>query len=307
MERTAIVNTIGIGFHKSNIEEGEYSYVKAAGPKKRLIELVGHKIEHFKLDIRFESDDVVILVETKPSFVKADELQLKEYFEEEIAVHNSKKIICILANTEDNKIKVWKSSVDDDHVLSDESVIDNMEHYKRLFDVNNQNDKEKVLKNTYDLNELLHKLDIDEAKRSQFVGTSLLYLKELVKKKGVEKIDDALVKSLNDFWSMMSPASIITEIGNTLSELLDGSDNKAKKIELLQKNVLNDQKVLKLTSKNWVKILDTILTDIYKYIDADSSEASLYCASVINPSCTSPFNNHIREACLIVQFSFSKP
>ena len=35
MERTAIINTIGIGFHKSNIEEGEYSYVKAAGSKKR--------------------------------------------------------------------------------------------------------------------------------------------------------------------------------------------------------------------------------------------------------------------------------
>lgn len=272
MNRTEIINTIGIHFHTPNIEEGEYSYVKAAGSKKRLIELVGHKINHFKLDIRFKSDDFVILVETKPSFCKADELQLKEYLEEEIAVHNSKKIICILANTDDDKIKVWKSFVDDDHVLPDETVIDKMEHYRGFFEINNQNDKEKVLKNTYDLNELLHKLDIDEAKRSQFVGTSLLYLKELIKKKGADKIDDELVKELNDFWSMMSPASIITEIGNTLSELLDGSDNKTKKIQLLQKNVLGDQKVLKLSSESWVKILDTILTDIYRYIDADSSE-----------------------------------
>lgn len=272
MERTAIINTIGIGFHKSNIEEGEYSYVKAAGSKKRLIELVGHKIEHFKLDIRFESDDVVILVETKPSFVKNDELQLKDYLEEEIAVHSSKKIICILANTEDDKIKVWKSFVDDNHVLTNESVIDSMDHYKRLFYVNNQNDKEKVLKNTYDLNELLHKLDIDEAKRSQFVGTSLLYLKEIVKKKGASKIDEDLISSLESVWSLLSPAEIIAGIENTLSELLDGSENKAKKIELLQKNVLSDQKVLKLSSENWIKILKTILIDIYKYIDADSSE-----------------------------------
>ena len=147
-----------------------------------------------------------------------------------------------------------------------------MEHYKRLFEVNNQNDKEKVLKNTYDLNELLHKLDIDEAKRSQFVGTSLLYLKELVKKKGVDKIDEELISSLENVWSILSPAEIIAGIENTLSELLDGSKNKAKKIELLQKNVLSDQKVLKLSSENWIKILKTILIDIYKYIDADSSE-----------------------------------
>jgi hypothetical protein len=272
MDRTAIINAIGIQYHKPNIENGEYSYVKAAGSKKRLIELVGHKVKHVKLDIRFELEGVVILVETKPSFVKDDELQLKEYLEEERAVHNSKKIICILANTNDNKIKVWKFDIDEKHILESESVIDSMEHYKKLFEINNQNDKEKVLKNTYDLNELLHKLDIDEAKRSQFVGTCLLYIKELVKKKGADMIDDAFVKSINELWSFMSPASIIADIGKTLSDLLDGSKNKAKKIELLEKNVLGDQKVLKLTSDNWVKILDTILTDIYKYIDADSSE-----------------------------------
>ena len=52
----------------------------------------------------------------------------------------------------------------------------------------------------------------------------------------------------------------------------DGSDNKTKKIELLQKNVLGDQKVKKLTKKEWEEIFDTILTDIYRYIDTESSE-----------------------------------
>ena len=40
----------------------------------------------------------------------------------------------------------------------------------------------------------------------------------------------------------------------------------------MQKNVLNDQKVKKLKIKDWIEILDTILMDIYRYIDADSSE-----------------------------------
>ena len=47
---------------------------------------------------------------------------------------------------------------------------------------------EKVLKNTYALNELLHKYDIDEALRSQFVGTVLLHIKDLIKKFKVSKL-----------------------------------------------------------------------------------------------------------------------
>lgn len=71
---------------------------------------------------------------------------------------------------------------------------------------------------------------------------------------------------------MMSAEEIRAGIKNTLDNLLDNSENKTKKIELLQKNVLNDQKVKKLKIKDWIEILDTILMDIYRYIDADSSE-----------------------------------
>ena len=46
--------------------------------------------------------------------------------------------------------------------MSNETVLDKMEHYVSLFNASKQNDREKVLKNTYDLNELLHKMDIDE-------------------------------------------------------------------------------------------------------------------------------------------------
>lgn len=272
MTRTEMILRIGKEYHTSNIEGGEYSYVQEAGSKANLEKALGHNFSHFKLDIRFELNDIVVLIETKQSFVKNDESQLAKYVEEELALHNGKKIIAILANTNNDEIKVWKSTVDDEHILTNETVLDRMEHYVRLFDTNKQNDREKVLKNTYDLNELLHKMDIKEDLRSQFVGTTLLYIKDIISKTGANNIDDGLVKSLKDTWKMMSAETIRAAIKSTLDDLLDDSDNKQKKIELLQKNVLNDQKVKKLKLEHWIKILETIITDIYKYIDADSSE-----------------------------------
>lgn len=272
MTRHDMIERIGNAYMTSNIEGGEYSYIQEAGSRANLENALGRNISHFKLDIRFEKDDTVVLVETKQSFKKSDEDQLSEYLQQERVLHYGKKIIAILANTNNDDIKVWKSAVDDDHVLSNETVLDKIEHYVSLFNASKQNDREKVLKNTYDLNELLHKMDIDERLRSQFVGTTLLYLKKLVEKFGAKKIDEKLKKTLDDHWSIMDGKQLRAAIESTLDSLLDGSDNKAKKIELLQKNVLNDQKVKKLTITHWIKILDTILMDIYRYIDTDSSE-----------------------------------
>ena len=272
MDRVQMVNTIGKEFNTTNIEGGEYSYVQAAGGKSQLEAMVGHPVSHFKLDIRFECEDVVVLIETKQNFVADDEKQLREYLEDERAIHPSKKAICILANTTNDKIKVWKSFVDDEHVLVDETTLDKMAHYVKLFKINKSNDRETVLKNTYSLNELLHKKDIDENLRSQFVGTSLLYIKDIVKKKGVVLITKEFVDSLKEMWSLMTPKGIRGAIEGVLSDLLDGSDNKAKKIELLQKNVLGNQKVRALKTNDWMEILETIILDIYRYIDTDSSE-----------------------------------
>lgn len=272
MNRIEIINKIGIEYHTTNMENGEYSYVREAGSKENLEKAVGHKISHFVLDIRFEKNDIVILVETKKNFVKKDEKQLAAYLEEERALHKEKKIIGILANTNNDKIKVWKSNINKECELIEETVLDTMQYYERFFAINKQNDREKVLKNTYSLNELLHKMDIDEKLRSQFVGTSLLYLKDIMKKMEVNVIDDALKNKLDNIWKLMDEKAIRADIEATLSNLLDGSENKTKKIELLQKNVLNDQKVKKLKNKHWRDFLTTILLEIYKYIDADSSE-----------------------------------
>lgn len=273
MDRVSMINRIGNEYHTSNIEGGEYSYVKAAGSKAKLEKALGHSLgEHFKLDIRFQKDDVVILVETKQNFVTADEAQLKEYLEEEVAINNTTKIICILANTNNDKIKIWQSVIDDDHLLKNETVLDTMDHYVALFQLNKQNDREKVLKNTYDLNELLHKKDIGEALRSQFVGTVLLHIKDLLKRLGATRIDEDLKKKINGLFELKTEKEVIAGIEGTLTELLDGSDNKSKKIELLQNNVLKNQNVRALKKEDWVEIIDTILMDIYKYIDTNSSE-----------------------------------
>ena len=272
MDRVSIVNRIGKEYNTTNIENGEYSYVAAAGTIKKLEKMLGRSFEHYKLDLRFQKDDVVILIETKVDFKKSDEAQLKEYLEIEQAVHKNNKIICILANTNNDKMKVWNSVIDDEHLLKEETVLDSMEHYASLFQLNKQNDRERVLKNTYDLNELLHKKDIPEALRSQFVGTVLLHIKDLVKQLGATEIDESLKKQIDTSFNLQSEKQIIAGIETTLTQLLDGSDNKSKKVELLQNNILKNQKVRALKKKDWIEIIDSILMDIYKFIDVNSSE-----------------------------------
>lgn len=274
MQRDDIGNGIGNKYRTSNIEGGEFSYVQAAGSKEKLVNLLGYNPNHFKVDIRFENKErnVVVLVETKQNFVEADKEQLRQYVDEEKVLFKTKKIIAILANTNNDKFKIWKNKISDETLLQNENVIDTMEYYTSLFNASKQNDREKVLKNTYTLNELLHKKDIPENLRSQFVGTSLLYIKDEVKRRGYITIDYKSVGELSSFWSANKPATIITAIKTTLDELLDGSDNKIKKVELLQKNVLKNQKVKSLNIKEWDEILSFILTNIYAYIDEDSDE-----------------------------------
>lgn len=272
MRKHDIRERIGSNYYTTNLETDEYSYAQEAGSKEKLFELLGYNTTHIFADIRFECNDVVVLVETKQNFNNTDALQLKDYVNEEKAIHPDKKIIAILANTSNDDIRVWKSIVDDEHLLAEETIIRPMADYVRMFDVIIQNDRETVLKNTYALNDLLHKKDIDENKRSQFVGTTLLYIKQKVKDLGITVVDENSRKQLRDYVSSMNPAEIRGGIGWTLNKLLDGSENKQKKVELLQKNVINDQKVCKLEKEDWVQILDFIFFNIYRYINADSSE-----------------------------------
>ena len=73
MTRQQIIDTIGATFLVTNLETGEYSYPKAlksVGKNYKKF-LVGHPDkEHKFADIKFESDKLVVLVETKDKFTK---------------------------------------------------------------------------------------------------------------------------------------------------------------------------------------------------------------------------------------------
>ena len=137
MTRQEITRIIGEQYHTANIEEDEYSYAKEAGNLAKLEQAVGKKVKHYKLDRRFEHNsdtgNYVVLVETKQIFVDEDAEQLAAYLEEERALHKGRKVICILANTANNDIRVWKSEINDAHLLKEETVLESMEHYERLF------------------------------------------------------------------------------------------------------------------------------------------------------------------------------
>ncbi|WP_303967112.1 HsdM family class I SAM-dependent methyltransferase [Rothia mucilaginosa] len=274
MSRTTIINTIGAKYQSANIEGGEFSYVKAAGGRNQLRSALGRDFRHFKVDLRFidKSTNTVIVIETKQKFVDSDVEQLREYVDEEKALFSHNRIIAILANTSNSDLRVWKNSVDDAHEIPGETSIDTMDYYKTLFDVNRQNNREKVLKNTYELNELLHKKDIDEKLRSQFVGTVLLYVKSVIQNRGISDIDENGSKQLDDYWNNLDAPQIRTGIKTALSSLLDDSDNMEKKVNLLEINVLENQKVKNLELKDWVEILKKIVKGIYVYIDDNSSE-----------------------------------
>ena len=272
MQRTEMINRVGIQYHTANIEGGEYSYIQAAGSQAELESKLGHTVRHYKLDIRFQSNNVVVLIETKPRASSRDEAQLKCYIENEHVLYPQNKIIAILANIRDDTIKVWRNTVDERNLITNERSLDTMEHYCSLFEPQQSNDREAVLHNTYNLNETLHKKDIDEKLRSQFVGTALLYIRDEIKRQGITTITEESQQILREHWSHISPSQICTGIQDTLSELLDGSEFKQKKIELLQRSVLNNQKVKRLTIEDWVDILNEIVGNIYRYINTDSSE-----------------------------------
>ena len=151
-----------------------------------------------------------------------------------------------------------------------------MEHYVSLFSENKQNDRELVLRNTYELKWVIAQKDIDEKLRSQFVGTALLYIKDIVKRKNITLSDKESVSLLKAYWEDLSEKLICAGVEETLEGLLNGSENKTKKIELIQNNILKNQKVKRLKISDWVEILLKITSGIYAYIDTQSAEVKIF-------------------------------
>lgn len=264
MIRADIINKIGREYLTSNIENGEFSYNKSLTEIGESISDYANsdtKKIHQYVDLRFADNKLTILVETKDNFDKWNkkeiEQQLQQYvYYEKILTGN--KIVAILANTLDDRVRVWYGDnivIDLENYVEDERKIKSFKEYENIYFLNT-NDKLKVIQNTYDLNELLHKYGINEKIRSQFVGTCLLALKN-----GLSYSDNNLTTT-----------QIIAGIKENLEKLLNNNLNKAIKLVLLDKNVLNSQDVKDLTDIQLKEILNNINTNILPYINAESTQ-----------------------------------
>lgn len=259
MDRLSIIRTIGEQYLVSNIENNEFSYLKgfqAIGKDFNAIKKTNSRGRAYKtVDMRFVSEErkVAVLVETKANFDRDPEasFQLDAYvqYEKELSGY---AIIGILANTNDNRIKVWKERVSDTSLLIDNFSLKSFDEYVNIVRPPHRNDKELVMRNTYKLNEILHGYGINEKLRSQFVGTCILALKNNLQYVG------------------NSTPMIIAGIKNILAGMLSrdtNNDNRAAKIRILDNKVLGDQDVVNLKDVEFIHILNYIKDNILNYIN----------------------------------------
>lgn len=250
-----MIRTVGREYLTSNIENDEYSYPKAFSSQaldfKPIRNSNGRTFE--KIDIRFVKGNISVLIETKQNFSKSDEEQLSAYVEYEKALTGN-KIIAILANTINDRIKVWRGVVSDGDYMPKETALRTMDEYVDFY-TSKINNKEKVMQNTYRLNEILHRYSIPEKLRSQFVGTCLLALKN----------------GLDYSTPSLSAAQIRARIKEVLEELLNSDLNKAEKLSLLNRNVLGGQYIRHLDIIAFREILKFIEDNILPFINDKST------------------------------------
>lgn len=255
MIRADMISTVGREYLTSNIENDEYSYPKAFAAQSLTFNPIRNKAGRAfeKLDIRFVKENVTVLIETKQNFTKADEEQLSAYVEYEKALTGN-KTVAILANTMNDTVRVWRGVVSDSDLMTKETALRSMDEYVDFY-TSKINDKEKVMQNTYKLNELLHRHSIPEKLRSQFVGTCLLALKN----------------GLDYSTPSLTAAQIRTRIKEVLEDLLNSDINKAEKLALLNRNVLGDQYVRQLSIAAFREILKFIEDNILPFINDKST------------------------------------
>lgn len=292
MNRFDIINRIGDKYRVGNTETGEFSYaqaLKTVGKDIKDYQKATTGTQHKFLDIRFENERLVVLVECKNKFSRWDKAkiqgQLQDYVRFEKA-YSDKKIVAILAETDGDEVWVWFGQsviIDDEHRMEEETVLRTFEEYENLC-FGRVNDKIKVVDSIKTLNEKLHSDGINEKLRSQFVGTCLLALKNgLVYKNVKETLDPKTGKKL-------APERVVLKsIKDILEGLLTrgGSLNKAGKLAVLNSKVLDDQDVTSLTYKELEDILQFIDDNVVPYINDKSTAGqdllNLFFIYAVNP------------------------
>ena len=141
MNRFEIINKVGAKYHIGNTENGEFSYVqalKSVGKDIKDYQKGTSGTQHQYLDIRFENERLVVLIETKSKFSRWDKTkiqsQLQDYVRFEKA-YSDKKIVAILAETDGDDVWVWYGQsviIDDEHRTETETVLRTFEEYENL-------------------------------------------------------------------------------------------------------------------------------------------------------------------------------
>lgn len=256
--RVDIIATVGRAQLRSNMENDEWSYNELLKKIDKNLVTANGKV-HKKLDLRFADDRVSVLIETKQNYdtcLESAMRQLQCYVEFEKVLARHSRIIAILANTNDNRIMVWRGDVCEGNFLKGETCLREFSGYKEVF-FGKENNKDKVIRSTYELNELLHGLGIAEELRSQFVGTCLLTLKQLVP----EKFD----------YQRLTTKAIIASMEGCLEGLLEHNLHKGEKLARLRNNILEAQSVKRLSSENFIEILDKVKKEILPFINDKTS------------------------------------
>lgn len=169
-------------------------------------------------------------------------------------------VVGILANTTYNDVLMYLEEVDDKNLLPFDKIVSMEELCNELFPAI-KNSKEDVIKATYQLNETLHSFGISEKVRGQFVGTCLLALKndlEYENSKGQPEATSVVISKIKAI------------LNNLLDKSVDNNLSKAEKMLLLDKNVLEDERVIGLSDSDFNQILTHISNKILPYINDET-------------------------------------
>ena len=255
MNRHDIIQRIGSKYHIGNMENSEYSYVKALasiGKNIKDYQKGDSRKNHQYLDLRFENERLVILVECKNKFGKWKKEQIQKQLQDYVRyekAYSDKKIVAILAETDGDDIWVWHGQsviIDEEHRKKEEIILRTFEEYENIV-FGRVNDKIKIVDSIKILNETLHSDGVDEKLRSQFVATCLLALKNGLSYKNLKPTLDPDTGS-----TLTQEKIIIKDIKSILSGLLSKNKsvdtlNKAGKLSILSNKVLDDQDITSLT------------------------------------------------------------
>lgn len=270
MTRTDLRLKIGLKYLTTNTENEEFSYPLAFKQRKHQLPTLPKKLQQkFQdhvlkfLDLRFENQDLVILIETKTNLKTNDIYQLEGYKYYETILNPHKNIISILHDLTTNKAVTYKNGnlIKLDHILSFEAYLD-------LF--NNQvNDRSKITEAVSIISNQLEGF-IQPFQKALFVGLCLIAINyayhNLSTTSLLKKENEQVV--LNSFNNKDDLIAVLQNIIKAKC-MQSGLSNEVI-ANLLNLFTLHDINLFPLT--NFINLLQDIITHIIPFVVLNTYE-----------------------------------